>query len=146
MASQGESSGRGSTAESPAPLAARLPPILLAWLVPGAGHFYLKRPRLGAALLVSIASMFVCGLLMNGRMFVPTSADLFTTIMTYGGYVGDLCNGSLYMLTVALGYEQETLPGAMHDYGTKFIVCAGLLNLLAIVDVYEIVSGKKAVA
>ena len=88
--------------------------------------------------------MFFCGILMQGRMFVPTSGNIYTTIMTYGGYIGDLCNGLLYILTVALGYEQETLPGAMHDYGTKFIVCSGLLNLLAVVDVFEIASGEKA--
>ena len=128
------------------PLSKRVPPVLLAWLVPGAGHYYLQRQWHGVVLLVTIATMFVTGLLMQGRMFTPMSGDLFTTIMTYGGYVGDLCNGLLYFITVWLGYEQETLPGAVHDYGTKFIVCSGLLNLLAMVDVYEIASGKKAAA
>ena len=90
--------------------------------------------------------MFLTGILMQGRMFEPSHGDLFTTVMTYGGFIGDLCNGLLYFLTVGLGYEQETIPGAVHDYGTKFIVCAGLLNLLAMVDVYEIASGKKATA
>ena len=128
------------------PLSKRVPPVVLAWLIPGAGHYYLKRQWHGVVLLVTIATMFVAGLLMQGRMFTPMSGDLFTTIMTYGGYVGDLCNGSLYFITVWLGYEQETLPGAVHDYGTKFIVCSGLLNLLAMVDVYEIASGRKAAA
>ncbi len=114
-----------------------VPPVVLAWLVPGAGHFYLRRPIHGAVLLASIAGMFLTGLAMEGRMFTPMSGDLFTTIMTYGGYVGDLLSGSLYFTTVAVGYQQEILPGAVHDYGTKFIVCAGFLNLLAMVDVYE---------
>ena len=61
-------------------------PVLLAWLVPGAGHYYLKRPWHAAALLLSIAGMFLAGLAMQGRMFTPMSGDLFTTIMTYGGY------------------------------------------------------------
>lgn len=121
-----------------------LPPVVLAWLVPGAGHFYLKRQLHGAVLLGAVAGMFLVGLLLNGRMFTPTGGDLFTTVMTYGGYVGDLCNGLLYFLAVWLGYEQEVMPGAMHDYGTKFLVCSGLLNLLAVVDTYEIASGKKA--
>ena len=125
------------------PLARRVPPVILAWLVPGAGHLYFKRQWHGVVLLCTISGMFFAGLLMQGRMFTPTSGDLFTTIMTYGGYVGDLCNGLLYFLTVGLGYEQVTIPGAVHDYGTKFIVCSGLLNLLAIADVYEIASGKK---
>lgn len=133
--------------EAPRPsLSAQIPPVLLAWLVPGAGHYYLRRRWHAAALLVSIAGMFVAGLAMQGRMFTPMTGDMFTTIMTYGGYFGDLCNGSLYLFTVWLGYEQETMPGAVHDYGTKFIVCAGFLNLLAMVDAYEIASGKRVKA
>ncbi len=128
------------------PLVACLPPVLLAWLIPGAGHFYLKRQVHGIVLLAMVAGMFLAGILMQGRMFEPSAGNLFNTVMTYGGYIGDLCTGSLYLLTVGLGYEQGALPGAVHDYGTKFIVCAGLLNLLAVVDAYEIAAGKKAEA
>lgn len=144
MAAKRERSKTKEPRQTEVPLSRRVPPVVLAWLIPGAGHYYLQRQWHGAVLLATIAGMFVAGLLMQGRMFTPMSGDLFTTIMTYGGYVGDLCNGSLYFLTILLGYEQETLPGAVHDYGTKFIVCSGLLNLLAMVDVYEIASGKKA--
>jgi hypothetical protein len=35
------------------------------------------------------------------------------------------------------------LAGHVHDYGTKFLVGAGLLNILAMVDVYEIATGQK---
>ena len=146
MAAKRERTKTKQPSQTEIPLSKRVPPVLLAWLIPGAGHYYLKRQWHGVLLLVTIATMFVAGLLMQGRMFTPMSGDLFTTIMTYGGYVGDLCNGSLYFITVWLGYEQETLPGAVHDYGTKFIVCSGLLNLLAMVDVYEIASGRKATA
>ena len=146
MASKREHTKTKVSVPVAAPLAERLPPVLLAWLIPGAGHYYLKRQSHGIVLMVAIAGMFLTGILMQGRMFEPSHGDLFTTVMTYGGYVGDLCNGLLYVLTVGLGYEQEALPGAVHDYGTKFIVCAGLLNLLAIVDVYEIASRKKVSA
>ena len=146
MASKPKPPERTQAEASRPRLSAQIPPVLLAWLVPGAGHYYLKRPWHAATLLLSIAGMFLAGLAMQGRMFTPMTGDLFTTIMTYGGYFGDLCNGSLYLLTVWFGYEQETMPGAAHDYGTKFIVCAGFLNLLAIVDAYEIASGKRAKA
>ena len=120
------------------------PPVILAWLFPGVGHFYLNRRKHAALLLFSIAGMFVLGLMMRGRMFEPVaSGDLFNTVVNYGGYFGDLCSGSLYFLAGWLGYSQDVLPGAMPDYGTKFLVCAGLLNLLAIVDVYEIATGAK---
>ena len=72
-----------------------------------------------------------------------SDGDLFTTVVNYGGYIGDLCSGALYFLTAWLGYEQGILPGAGPDYGTKFLVCAGLLNILAMVDVYDIATGEK---
>lgn len=120
-----------------------VPTVLLAWLIPGAGHFYLNRRKHAGLLLFSVAGMFLFGLMMRGRMFEPVSSDLFNTVVNYGGYFGDLCNGVLYFLAGWLGYQQEILPGAGPDYGTKFLVCAGLLNLLAIVDAYEIATGVK---
>jgi len=43
-----------------------------------------------------------------------------------------------------LGYNQADVPGAVHDYGTKFLVTAGLLNILAMVDAYEIAARRKS--
>ena len=54
-----------------------------------------------------------------------------------------LLAGVLYFLTVWLGYSQPDMAGHAHDYGTKFLVAAGLLNLLGIVDAWEIATGKK---
>jgi hypothetical protein len=87
--------------------------------------------------------MFVFGLMMRGRMFEPVSGNLFTTVANWGGYIGDLATGGLYFLATWLGYEQPQLASAVADYGTKFLVCAGLLNILAIIDAYEIAVGEK---
>jgi len=121
-----------------------LAPVLAGWLVPGGGHFYFKRWNHGALVLASVAGMFIFGLMMRGRMFTPESGNLFTTIVTYGGYVGDLASGILYFLAGWLGYEQPYLSSPQADYGTKFLVCAGLLNILAMVDAYEIAVGEKS--
>jgi len=125
------------------PLATWAPAVVLGWLIPGGGHFLLKRPGRGILLLLAIASMFVCGLMMRGYMFQPQTGDLLTTLINTGGFVGDLCGGLLYLLTVAFGYGQVDTPGHVHDYGTKFLVTAGLLNLLAMVDAFEIAAGRK---
>ena len=119
------------------------PVVLLAWLVPGGGHFLLKRPARGAILGGSVALVFLLGLMMRGTLFQPEGGDLLTMVIYYGGFVGDLLAGILYVLTVWLGYSQPDMPGHVHDYGTKFLVAAGLLNLLAIVDAYEIATGRK---
>lgn len=119
------------------------PAVLLAWLIPGGGHFLLKKPERGVALAVSVVAMFVLGIMMRGAMFHPEGGDLLTTVIYYGGFVGDLLSGILYFLAVWLGYNQPDMAGHVHDYGTKFLVAAGLLNLLAMVDAFEIATGKK---
>jgi hypothetical protein len=119
------------------------PVVSLAWLIPGGGHFLLKRYGRAALLLFAVMGMFLFGLMMRGALFKPQTGDLLTTLIYCGGFVGNLANGLLYFLTVWLGYAQPDVPGMVHDYGTKFLVAAGLLNVLAMVDAYEIAAGKK---
>jgi TM2 domain-containing membrane protein YozV len=131
-------------AKQPMPsIGAWAPAVALGWLIPGGGHLLLKRTGRGVLLGVSVTGMFVCGLMMRGAMFQPQSGDLLTTLINTGGFIGDVCSGILYLLTSWLGYAQPDMAGAVHDYGTKFLVTAGLLNVLAMVDAYEIAAGRK---
>src|ERR1700730_8659068 len=125
------------------PISAWGPAVALGWLVAGGGHFLLKRNGRGALLFASVTAMCLCGLMMQGAMFQPQSGDLLTTLINTGGFIGDLSSGILYLLSVWLGYNQPDTAGHVHDYGTKFLVTAGLLNILAIVDAFEIASGRK---
>jgi hypothetical protein len=129
--------------QSAPPLGAWLPAVLLGWMIPGGGHFLLKRKGRGALLLGSISLMFLLGLMMRGMMFQPKTGDLLTTLINVGGFFGDLAAGILYLLSVWMGYDQPDVAGHVHDYGTKFLVTAGLLNVLAMVDAYEIAVRKK---
>jgi hypothetical protein len=121
-----------------------LAPVALGWLVPGGGHFLLKRTGRAALLAASITAMFVVGLLMRGAMFQPQSGDILTILINWGGFVGNVASGILYLVTTWLGYAQPDVAGAVHDYGSKFLVTAGLLNILAMVDAYEIAGGRKS--
>jgi hypothetical protein len=125
------------------PLGTWAPAVALSWLVPGGGHFLLKRTGRGALLLAVITATFLCGLMMRGAMFQPQRGDLLTTLINTGGFVGDVASGILYLLSVWLGYNQVDTAGPVHDYGTKFLVTAGLLNILAMVDAFEIAAGRK---
>ena len=126
------------------PLGTWIGPVAVGWLIPGGGHFLLKRHGRAVLLLLSITSMYLCGLLMRGAMFHPENGDLLTMLINYGGFVGDLANGILYLVTVWLGYAQPDMAGHIHDYGTKFLVTGGLLNILAMVDAFEIAAGRKS--
>ena len=126
-----------------APFGVWAPAVGLAWLIPGGGHLLLKRTGRGVLLMLAITGMFFCGLMMRGAMFQPQSGDILTILINTGGFIGDLASGVLYLLTVWLGYSQPDVAGAVHDYGTKFLVTAGLLNILAMVDVFDIAVGRK---
>jgi hypothetical protein len=125
------------------PVAEWAPALALSWLIPGGGHLLLKRTGRGILLMAAITSMFVCGLMMRGTMFQPETGDLLTTLINTGGFVADLFSGILYMMSQWLGYAQPDMAGAVHDYGTKFLVTAGLLNILAMVDTFEIAVRRK---
>ena len=119
-------------------------PLAAAWLIPGAGHFLLKKTGRGALIFASVFLMFLFGLFMRGTMFMPEKgADYLTSLINYGGFVCNLAAGAMYLLTTMFGYAQPDMPGDVHDYGTKFLVTAGLLNILAMVDAWEIGTGKK---
>lgn len=125
------------------PLQVWAPVVSLAWLLPGGGHFLLKRYGRGLLLLFSVSTMFLFGLMMRGALFQPQTGDLLTTLIYVGGFIGDVASGFFYLLTVWFGYSQPDVAGAVHDYGTKFLVSAGLLNVLAMVDAFEIAAGRK---
>ncbi|HZS55409.1 MAG TPA: DUF6677 family protein [Bryobacteraceae bacterium] len=134
-----------TAAESvPAPLRSPITTCIIAWLVPGAGHFFVGRKGRAAIVFATVAACFGVGLLMNGPFFAPTSGgDLLSRLIQYGGFIGDLANGLFYLLASWLGYGPPQSAGHNADYGSKFLVCAGLLNILAMVDAYEIATRQK---
>lgn len=111
----------------------------VAWLIPGAGHLIQKRWIRGGLLMVSIIAMFLLGLAMQGRVYKPNGGDILDML----GFVGNLGGGGLYILTRALDWGHGAIAHATADYGTKFLIVAGLLNFIAVADAYHIAIGKK---
>ena len=82
--------------------------------------------------------------LLIGPQLLDERGDILTTLINYGGFVCDIASGIFYFAAaVVFGYNVPDMPGDVHDYGTKFLVTAGLLNILAMVDAYEIAAGHK---
>jgi hypothetical protein len=133
------SQARPSAAAAPATTMALLAPAI-GWLIPGAGHLIQKRWIRGVLLMVSIVSMFALGLAMDGKIYKPNTGDLLDML----GFVGDLGAGGLYILGRAMDWGNNAIAFATADYGTKFIVVSGLLNIMAVVDAYHIAIGKKS--
>lgn len=114
--------------------------LLVGWLIPGAGHLLSRRWVRGGLLFAAIGLMFVLGLLMQGKLYVANPADPLVLL----GFIGDLGSGLLYMGGRLFGAGQTPVQVVTADYGTKFIVVAGLLNVIAAVDAHNIRIGRKS--
>jgi hypothetical protein len=121
-----------------APSMAMLAP-LMGWLVPGGGHFLLKKWWRGLLLMVSVISMFSIGLMMEGKVYTPNTGDILDML----GFIGDIGAGSLYIAARLFDWGRGAIHLATADYGTKFIIVAGLMNVIAAVDAHHIAIGKK---
>ncbi len=111
----------------------------IGWLVPGAGHMIQRRWIRGLLLFVSIVTLFLLGLAMQGRIYKANGGDILEML----GFIGDVGAGGLYILTLANDWGQGAIAFATADYGTKFMIVAGLLNFIAVADAYHIAIGKK---
>jgi hypothetical protein len=109
------------------------------WLIPGAGHMIQKRWIRGGLLFVSIVTLFLLGLAMQGRIYKANGGEILDIL----GFIGDVGAGALYVITLAMDWGQGAIQFATADYGTKFMIVAGLLNFIAIADAYHIAIGKK---
>jgi hypothetical protein len=125
-------------ATAPVNLMALVAPAL-GWQIPGAGHMIQKRWIRGILLLISIATLFVLGLMMQGRIYKVNGGDILDIL----GFIGDMGAGGLYIVTLAQDWGQGAIAFATADYGTKFMIVAGLLNFIAVADAYHIAIGKK---
>jgi len=137
MANSTTDRSKTATSESVSMMAVLAPAV--GWLVPGAGHMIQKRWIRGGLLFISIVTLFLLGLAMQGRIYRANGGDILDML----GFVGNVGAGGLYLLTLANDWGQGAIAFATADYGTKFMIVAGLLNFIAVADAYHIAIGKK---
>jgi len=113
---------------------------LAAWLVPGLGHLLLGRKWRALILFLCIVGMFVMGLAMQGQYFSLGSASYLHTL----GYFAELSAGVPMRAATFFGYGGGDIYFVCSDYGTAFLIGAGMLNLLTLLDAYDIAQGRKA--
>jgi hypothetical protein len=113
--------------------------LIVGWLIPGGGHFMQKKWIRGLLLFAAICTLFFVGLGMKGKVYSANTGDLLDIL----GFFGDIGAGGLYMLTRINDWGQGAINRAVADYGTKYIIVAGLLNLVCAIDAFHIAIGKK---
>ena len=111
-----------------------------AWLIPGLGHLLLKRGWRALILFTSIMIMFALGLAMQGQFFSTSSASYLEVL----GHYGELCVGLAMPAAGFFGYGGGDPFFVSSDFGTAYLVAAGMLNALAVLDCFDIAMGRKA--
>jgi hypothetical protein len=109
------------------------------WLIPGFGHLLQGRKWRALILFVSILAMFLFGLAMDGQFFATGSGSYLETL----GYFGEMCVGVAMPAARFFGYSGGNPFFVSSDYGTAFLVAAGMLNVLTVLDAYDIAMGRK---
>ena len=121
---------------------------LAAWGVPGLGHLIQKRWVRGLFLGGAVWSMFLIGFALGGHLFTIGGREQGLAVLVPGLWmVGDLGSGLLYVVAWILNLGFLDTPQAAarvtFEYGNTFLVVAGLLNYLAMLDAFDIAAGRK---
>lgn len=114
--------------------------MVLAYLVPGAGHFYLGYRRRAAAFFAIVLFMFVIGLAIDGNLY--TLRESGRAILRVLASLGTMGAGVLYFIARSLGPHGD-VTSITYEYGTTFTLTAGLMNLLLVLDCFDIAEGRK---
>jgi len=117
-----------------------VPACLFAWLLPGAGHLYLRRTSKGLIFLGAILALFLLGVAMDSRLqlylgFEDPLALLFS--------LAQMAVGLPYFIARALGFEVGNVKSITYEYGNTFTAVGGLLNILVILDAHDVATGRK---
>jgi hypothetical protein len=111
----------------------------LAWVIPGGGHFALGRRGRAAVFLAVIACAIAVGVHLDGNLYRVVPGQPLTILATLGA-MG--MGAPYFVLRYLLGFAGDA-EAAGYEYGTVFLLSAGLMNLLLVLDTWDIGTGRK---
>lgn len=111
----------------------------LAWLLPGAGHLYLRRRERALVFSVVIFASLTTGCLLEGQLYRPTPGQ---PLLTLAGYACMGVGAAYFVLQQVIGYTGDS-AAAGFEYGKAFILTSGLMNILLILDALDIGRRQK---
>lgn len=121
---------------------------VVAWAVPGAGHFLQGRWVRGLVIASAVCGMFLTGLIFGGHLFgLSGGGEGSSALLQLPPMIANLGTGLLYLLCWAsnAGFSDaaEFARRSTFEYGNTFLLAAGLLNYLAMLDAFDIAAGRK---
>ena len=110
-----------------------------AWLVPGAGHFLQGRVGQAVVLFCTLSAMFVLGVAFGGRLFPIQSGEPLVFLAALGQWA----LGVPRLVSLVAGFGDGDVIRVTYEYGNTFLIAGGLLNVLAVLDVYDLATGRN---
>lgn len=110
----------------------------IAWLIPGGGHLALKKWKRGLLFFGVVIALFVLGLSMEGQLHGLTPG-----FFGFLKFIDNLSLGLLYFLGVREGWGVGNIQAYSYEYGNTYLFTAGLMNMLMILDSFDIAQGRK---
>jgi len=118
---------------------------LIAWAVPGAGHFMQGRCLRGALAGGAVWLMFVVGLWLGGHMYaLGGGQQSFGAVLQLLPMIANVGVGLPYFVCwiANVGFAEHAQL-VTYEYGNTFLLVAGLLNYLVMLDAFDIAAGRK---
>lgn len=128
---------------APSPTLPALPPLVLCalgWAVPGSAHVWLGRRDKGAVFLLAPLLLFGAGLWLEGRIFPIDPSQPLVALAA----LANLGIGLPYFAAWAAGLGAGTVVAPAYEYANTYLIVAGLLNTLVVLDAYDLAIGRKA--
>lgn len=118
---------------------------VVAWIVPGLGHLLLRRWARAALLGGAVWVMFVLGLGLGGHLFTVSSNDQgYSAMLQLLPMIANIGSGALYIISWILNVGfAENAQRLTYEYGNTFLLVAGLLNYLVMLDAFDVAAGRK---
>ncbi|MBI2186394.1 MAG: hypothetical protein HYU37_04640 [Acidobacteria bacterium] len=110
-----------------------------AWALPGAGHLWLGRWQKGIIFLITLPLMFACGLWLEGRLFPFEPSEPLVALAAFA----DVGVGIPYFIAKAMSQGAGRAIAPTFEYGNAFLIVAGLLNMLVVLDTFDVAQGRK---
>lgn len=123
----------------PSGLAWQILVAVAAWVLPGSGHLLLKKPRRAAVVCGVVLFSFLFGCWLRGHLYVVVPEQPLSRLAT----LSSMGAGSPYLLARYLVEYEGDIFSSTFEYGKAFLLTSGLLNLLAVLDAWDIASGSK---
>jgi hypothetical protein len=110
-----------------------------AWAIPGAGHLWLGRRQKAAVFFVALVTMFVTGLFLQGRLFPFDVSEPLVALAAFA----NAGMGLPWILALMIEAGKGVVTASSYEYGNCFLIVAGLLNFLVVLDAFDIAVGRK---